>query len=204
MTQLVRILGRRPSCRQSPVLLDQDKPHPPSAKSAEEREPSHSRHGDSVPGTIVVAEEVGSIDEGGVRDGSHHGNDYGLLFEGLRADRSRPTEDDGVDTVRPDGKDAHGKVPNPHVERGRRKRKADDGDGFAGGDVPSTFIVLARGEGDGDGKDAGDEVRGAGENEGDDLVEAEGLDDGGEEVLEPIGRAEVSRAKTILTDGGSA
>ena len=53
--------------------------------------------------------------------------------------------------------------------------------------MPCAFVELAAAPGDGDGDGAGDEVRGAGEAEGDGFVEAECLDDGGEEVLEAVG-----------------
>ena len=56
--------------------------------------------------------------------------------------------------------------------------------------MPGAFVAGAGGGGPQDRDDAGNEVRGAGQHEGDGLVEAEGLDGGGEEVLEAV-RGEV-------------
>jgi hypothetical protein len=57
--------------------------------------------------------------------------------------------------------------------------------------VPGTLIVLARADGDGDREDTGDEVGRAGEDETDDLAEAEGLDDYSGSVLLVIHMADL-------------
>lgn len=50
--------------------------------------------------------------------------------------------------------------------------------------MPGSLVVFTRGDADEVAKDAGDEVRRAGEDESDGVVEAEGADDGWEEVVE--------------------
>lgn len=70
--------------------------------------------------------------------------------------------------------------------------------------MPSSFVEFTGGEGDGDGKDTSDEIGRANEDESDELVEAEGLDDRWEEVLETIGGTVISQVKPLLTDASSA
>lgn len=53
--------------------------------------------------------------------------------------------------------------------------------------MPRAFVEFPARPRHGDGHGAGDQVGRAGEDEGDGLVEAKGLDDGGEEVFEAVG-----------------
>lgn len=123
----------------------------------------------------------------GIGDGVDDGERTRLLLLGLAASGADPAEDDGVDSVGSDGEDNHGEVPGAGVEGGAAQDEAEDGDGLGDGDVPGALVEFTGGSGPEDGDEAGNEVRWAGEDEGDGAVEAEGLDGGGEEVLESVG-----------------
>lgn len=93
----------------------------------------------------------------------------------------------GVDGVRGCGEQAHGEVSHASVECGRRKGEADNGDGLAAGDMPRSFVVLARGPGCEEGECTSNHVRRASQEKSRGSAEAESLDDRWEEVLEAIG-----------------
>jgi len=132
------------------VLLDEDEAHCPGASGACNGEACHGEHRQHVARLVRLAEEVWRVDERGVRDGGHHGNNDGLLLWALRAHGCSPSEVDAVDSVSADGEDAHGNVSTRSAESERSDHKADCRHGFASGNVPGTLVVLARGEGDED------------------------------------------------------
>jgi hypothetical protein len=109
-----------------------------------------------------------------------------LLLLGLTAGRRDPSEDDTVNAVRADGKHDHGEVLRAEVQCRKTQNETEDCNGFGKSDVPCALIEAARRIAVGDRTDSGDEVRWASKGESDLSVEVEGLDDGGEEVLEAV------------------
>ena len=104
---LVRVRGSSTGLGKSPVLLLEDKSHPPSTEHTEKRKDSHGAHSESVPRCIDRSEEIRCVDERSVRDRGHHGDSNGFLFLSLGTDGSGPTEDDTVDTVGTETEDDH-------------------------------------------------------------------------------------------------
>jgi hypothetical protein len=123
-------------------------------------------------------------DERSVHDRCDNSNRNRLLLRCLSTRRSAPSEDKRVDTVCADGEDDHGCIATRNANGRAGDEEPDGGDALGYGDVPCAFVELARGPGDGDCDDAGDEVGWAGQDKGDELGEAEGFDDCGKEVLE--------------------
>jgi len=60
---LVGVRSSSTGLGESPVLLLEDEPHPPSTKHAKEREDSHSAHCQSVPRCVDCSEKIRSVDE---------------------------------------------------------------------------------------------------------------------------------------------
>lgn len=101
---------------------------------------------------------------------------------------SAPTQDEGVDAVCANREDDHGDVATCNTERRACDEKADDCDNLGDGDMPCALVELSGRPGDSDSNDTGKEVGRAGKDKGDGGVEAEGLDNSGEEVLKPVSR----------------
>lgn len=97
---------------------------------------------------------------------------------------STPTENKRVDAVGTDGEDDHGDVAARNTDFSAGESETESGYCFGDGDVPGSLVELARRPRHGDCDGASDEVGRAGQDEGDGLAEAEGLDNGREEVFE--------------------
>ena len=129
--------------------------------------------------------EEGSVpDKRSVHNGRHDTDCDGLLLGCLTTGGSAPTENERVDSVGTDGEDDHGDVATRNADFSAGESETESGYGFGDGDVPGSLVELARRPRHGDCDGAGDEVGRAGQGEGDGPVEAEGLDNGWEEVLE--------------------
>lgn len=127
----------------------------------------------------------GSVpDKRSVHDSCHDTDCDGLLLGCLATGGSAPTENERVDAVGTDGENDHGDVAARNTDFSAGESETESGYGFGDGDVPGSLVELARRPRHGDCDGAGNEVGRAGQDEGDGRAEAEGLDNGGKEVLE--------------------
>lgn len=131
-------------------------------------------------------------DKRGVHDSRHDTNSDSLLLWCLPASRSAPSQNQGVYAVSADGEDNHGNITTSDPNVCACKTETEDCDQLRDGNVPGALVKLAGRPGHGDGDTTSDQVWGACKDKRDSTVEAESLDDGGEEVFESVcGKLEV-------------
>lgn len=123
----------------------------PSHKRRSSRKARTGKHSNTILGSIARVPKIRRPDERGIHNGGDDGNGGGLLFRGLAAGAADPAEDQRVYGVGADGEDDHGEVADAGVVGDGADDEADDCDGFGGGDVPCTFVHLARGPRDQEG-----------------------------------------------------
>lgn len=109
-----------------------------------------------------------------------NGESRSLLLLRLSAGITDPGEDDGVDGIRANGKDTHGKVPRSSVERSAAEDETKNGDDLGHGDMPGALVKVTRRPRPENRDDAGDQVRGAGQDQCNSGIKAERLNDTGE------------------------
>ena len=104
----------------------------------------------SVSRPVDDSEEVRGVDEGSIRDRSHHGDRDGLLLLSLRANGSGPTKDDTVYTVGSKAEDDHGDVSTGGVGRWKSgcEDEPEDSYDLTSSDVPRSLVVLSGRPGD--------------------------------------------------------
>lgn len=114
----------------------------------------------SVSRPVDDSEEVRGVDEGSIRDRSHHGDRDGLLLLSLRADGSGPAEDDTVDTVGSEAEDDHSDVSTGGVGRWKSgcEDESEDSYDLAPSDVPRSLVVFSRCPRDEKGSETGNQV----------------------------------------------
>ncbi|KND88749.1 hypothetical protein TOPH_06562 [Tolypocladium ophioglossoides CBS 100239] len=171
-------------------LVRSDKPNPqhPARSNAHDSKRSVARHANEVARAVRRRVQIRRVHVRGIRHDIYNGHADGLLL-GRGAQRGRyPAEDHRVDGVGAARKHEARDVPSGPVERGGRDDEADECESHASGDVPRPLVVSPRGQPHEVSEEAGDQIGGAGEHEGQRVVEAQRSNDCREEVVERAGR----------------
>lgn len=180
------------------VAAHEDNLSDPGSGEGGDGESGGGGKGDDVARSVRLRPQVGGPDERGVHDSSDDTNGNSLLLRSLTTSRSAPTQDERVDTVCANGEYDHGDVAACNTEGRACDKETNSGDDLGDGDVPCALVELSRRPRDSDGDSTGDKVRWAGEDEGDGGVEAKGLNNSGEEVLDSVSNCHVCPARLYL------
>lgn len=127
-----------------------------------------------------------SPDEGNIHDRRDNRNCGSLFLLGLPAGTSAPAQDQRIDAIGTNCEDDHGYIAADEIHRRAGGYETDGGDDLGDGDVPCPLIELSRRPRHRNRDRASYEIGRARQNKRYRLVEAQGLDDGREEVLEAV------------------